>query len=175
MKKLLTAVCCALALSAGLAGCAQSVEGRAVVDSSWDGREAPGAQTSAVEPAPGAMAFDPCNIADTSLELFMGVAPARKLEVPGGCSWGGEGATFAAMMTPVMTVDSIASTAGVSNVSQHEAANGRVFQMFAYEGDTCMALAVAEEATLQLTMMENHFDPTCKQLFVAAQMLVAEL
>jgi hypothetical protein len=168
VRKILASLCCLVAMTA----CARTVEGRAVVDDAWDGHGVTHAHPTTTQAAP--VSFDPCEFDEITLRIAVGVDPSTKIEVPGGCAWSGDGIGFAASLSPVLPTASLTTTPGVTDLRVVNAGS-RVVQVFAYEGDTCAAVADIGSETLQLTMLEDDFSAFCIRLGVAATLLLEDV
>ena len=178
--KKLTIALCVLALT----GCAQTVEGKAVVEDSWQGLGVSESQssspTSTTRPpsTPSAStpaSFDPCEFDDISLKAFVGVDPETKSDIPGGdgCTWTGDGLRFSAGFNGGLNRESIATTPGVTNFVEFDA-SGQIVQLFVFEGDRCISVVEIDSRTVQFTMSEEEFDSYCFNLRIATRLLLED-
>lgn len=181
--KKLTIALCVLALT----GCAQTVEGKAVVEDSWQGLGLSESQSSsptsstrprATAPTPSASkpaSFDPCEFDDISLRVFVGVDPETRSDIPGGggCTWTGDGLRFTAGINGEVNRESIATTPGVTDLVEFEA-YGQMVQLFVFEGDKCISLSEIDNRTVQFTMSEVQFDSYCFNLRIATRLLLGD-
>lgn len=169
-KKLAVAACCLLMLS----GCARSVEGRAVVEDPWHGQ---GQSSSAPPPTTAAVTsaeFDPCDFDEITLTVAVGVDPETVVPMSDGCVWTGEDVGFTATITAGISLDSVETMSGATDLTYIDVGARRV-QIFAFKGESCVAVVDIDGRALQLVMIEKDFSSFCIRLRVAARMLVEEI
>lgn len=165
-----------------LAACDQTVQGKAVSEDARQGRGVDPSATSssssprsssAVQPLSSPVAFDPCGFDDVTLEVFVRVDPATKVQMPegDGCSWKGEDLQFAATFAGDLQLDSLGTTPGVTDLTEMKA-GGQTVQLFVYQGVDCVTLSEIEGRTVQFMMIEKVFDPYCFNLRVATRLLL---
>ncbi|MEO7078385.1 DUF3558 family protein [Rhodococcus sp. BP22] len=169
-KKLAVVACCLLVLS----GCARSVEGKAVVEDPWHGQGQSSSATPPTTEAVTSVEFDPCDLDEITLTIAVGVDPKTVVPMSGGCVWTGEDVAFTATIQAGLPLDSIEGTAGVTDLTYIDVGTRRV-QIFAYKGDSCVAVVDIDGRALQLTMMEKDFSSFCIRLSVAARILVEDI
>lgn len=163
-KKSAIALCLLLS-----AGCARTVEGTAVVEDPWHGLGVSPSATVDVSSDPDA--FDPCTFDEITLSVATGVDPASRIQVPGGCSWSGDGVGFSAMLSPALPLGSLADMQRVSDLTQIVVGD-RTVHVFVFEGDTCTALTDIGAQTLQMILLDDRFSRSCIGLRVAVRMLL---
>ncbi len=120
------------------------------------------------------MEFDPCDLDEITLTIAVGVDPKTVVPMSGGCVWTGEDVAFTATIQAGLPLDSIEGTAGVTDLTYIDVGTRRV-QIFAYKGDSCVAVVDIDGRALQLTMMEKDFSSFCIRLSVAARILVEDI
>lgn len=160
-----------------LAGCSETVQGRAVVEDGWRGQGVRPAAPSLSPRTPSSTpsGFDPCGFDEIALSIYAGVDPETKKSAADGdgCTWTGDGRVFTAAFNDGLHMESLETTPGVSGLTEFDA-GGQSIPMFVFEHESCITLPEIDGRTVQFTMTEDDFSAFCISAQVATTLLVED-
>lgn len=158
-----------------LAGCAQTVEGKAVVADSSQGQGVTPSSSRTTTPTTSSRGvdFDPCGFDGIDFEIYALVDSETKvpLQAVDGCAWTGNGRKFTSAWLDEVDLGDAVTMPGVADLSVFEA-GGHQVHLFVYEGDECVAVFEIDGRLAQFSITDDDFNGSCVGLEVTTSLLL---